>query len=104
MTSRHSPTELLAYSANVGLVPRRRGFDRLKLGQILRRQQHFDRAGLAWNAADQAASFELDDHLVDGGWRDAEELLDVGLRRWLPVDQRVHVDEGQVLALLFGES
>jgi hypothetical protein len=34
--------------------------------------------GLAEDAADQTSRFELDDHLVDSGWRDLEEPPEIG--------------------------
>ena len=40
---------------------------------------------------------------MDGGGRDFEELLEVSLGRRSSVEQGVCVDEGQILALLFGE-
>ena len=40
---------------------------------------------------------------MHGGWRDPEEGLHVGLGWRAAVDQRVRVDEGEVLALLLGE-
>lgn len=67
------------------------------------RDQELDRAGLARRAPDEASAFELKDHLVHAGCRDAEEPLEVGLRRRLAVEQDVRVDEGQVLALLVSE-
>ena len=36
---------------------------------------------------------------MDAGRRDFEEVLEVGLRRRHPMDLRVRVDEGQILAL-----
>jgi hypothetical protein len=41
---------------------------------------------------------------VDGGRRDLEEALHVGLGGRSPIDERVHVDEREVLALLLGEA
>jgi len=86
------------------LVPRRSGFDRLQRRHLVVRERHGDRAGAAGDAADQAEPLELDDHLVDRGRRDLEEPLEVGLRWWSTMEQRVRVDECQVLALLLGES
>jgi hypothetical protein len=47
-------------------------------------------------------SFERQDHLVHGRWRDSKVLLHVGLRRRAPVDFAVVVNERQVLALPVG--
>ena len=65
--------------------------------------QHLDGSGGAGGAGEQPLPFEGEDHLVDGGRRDAEVALDVGLRGRAPVDSGVVVDEGEVLALLGGE-
>jgi hypothetical protein len=62
-----------------------------------------DRAGLAGYTADQAGALKLDDHLVDRGRRDSKELLEIGLGWRSAVEQRVCVNERQVLALLLGE-
>jgi hypothetical protein len=86
------------------LVPRRRGFDRLEPRQLIVRQRHPDRAGLAGDPDDQTSSFELDDHLVDGGWCDLKELLEIGFGGWSPIQQGVHGDERQILPLLLGEA
>jgi hypothetical protein len=59
---------------------------------------------LARRAADQTEAFELKDHLVNAGCGDAEETLEVGLGRWLPVEQDIGVDEGEVLSLFVCES
>jgi hypothetical protein len=59
---------------------------------------------LAGNTADQTSSFEFDDHLVDSGWRDLEEPLEIGFGGWSAIYQGVRGDERQVLPLLFGES
>lgn len=86
------------------LVPRRRGFDRLKPRQFVVRQRHLDRAGLTWNTADQTAPFEFDDHLVNRWGGDLEEPLEVSLGRRSSVQQRVRGDERQVLTLSFRKS
>ena len=52
---------------------------------------------------DEALAFEGDDHLVDGGRGDVEEVLQVALGRWAGVDLGVGPDEGEVLALPFGK-
>jgi hypothetical protein len=57
----------------------------------------------ARNTGNETATLQLFDHAVDARRRDGEEALDVGLGGWATVDQGVGVDEGQVLALGFGE-
>jgi len=53
---------------------------------------------------DQTCSFEGDDHLVNG-WRcDLEVALHVGFGGGAAEHVRVCIDEGEVLALLFGEA
>ena len=52
---------------------------------------------------DEALAFEGDDHLVDGGRGDVEEVLQVALGLWAGVDLGVGPDEGEVLALPFGK-
>jgi hypothetical protein len=47
--------------------------------RIFWRNEQFDASGDAWLAADEAGSFEVEDHLVDRRWADAEVLLHVGL-------------------------
>jgi hypothetical protein len=65
--------------------------------QLIVRQRHLDRAGLAGDPDDQTSSFELDDHLVDGGWCDLEELLEIGFGGWSSIQQGVRGDERQIL-------
>ena len=60
--------------------------------------------GDAGLASDEAVSFEGDDHLMDRRRADAEVALHVGLGGRASEHVRVGVDEGQVLALLFGEA
>lgn len=67
-------------------------------------QRHRDRTGLAGDTADQTASFEFDDHLVDGGWRDLEEPLEIGFGGWASIQQGVRGDERQILSLLCSEA
>ena len=40
---------------------------------------------------------------MNTGRGDTEEALEVGLGRWLPVEQDIGVDKGQVLALFVRE-
>ena len=49
-------------------------------------------------------AFEGENHLVDRRRGDEEVALHVGFGRGLTEDARIDVDEGQVLALLFGEA
>jgi hypothetical protein len=58
-------------------------------------------AGLTSNVA---ISFEGDDHLVNRGRTYLKVALQVGLGGRPPEHVRVGIDEGQVLALLFGEA
>jgi hypothetical protein len=58
---------------------------------------------LSRNPTDQAAPLERNDHVVDGRGRDLKEPLEVRFGRGLSVQQRVGVDEGQVLALFRGD-
>ena len=54
--------------------------------------------------SDKTGSFEGNDHLVNRGWADAEVALHVGFGREASEHVRVGVNEGEVLALLFGEA
>lgn len=47
--------------------------------------------------------FEHDDHLMDGRRRDLKEGLHVGFGGWAAIQERVGMDEGEILALFFGE-
>jgi len=58
-------------------------------------------AGLTSN---EAVSLKRHNHLVDRGRADLKVALHVGLGGWTPEHVRVGIDEGQVLALLFGEA
>ena len=66
--------------------------------------EDFDASGDAGLASYQAVSFEGEDHLVDRRWADAEVALHVGFGRGAAEHVRIGVDEGEVLALLFGEA
>ena len=74
------------------------------MGKFSGSNEEFDASGDAGLAADQAGSFEGEDHLVDRGWADAEMALHVGFGGWASEHVRIGVDEGQILALLFGEA
>jgi hypothetical protein len=62
-----------------------------------------DASGGCGLATDESLAFEGEDHLVDGGWGGGEEELEVALGGGASVDLGVRPDEGEVLALLFGE-
>jgi hypothetical protein len=76
----------------------------LEPGQLIVGQRHRDRTGLAGGTADQTSSFEFDDHLVDSGWRDLEEPLEIGFGGWSSMQQGVRGDERQILPLPFSEA
>jgi hypothetical protein len=54
--------------------------------------------------ANEAVSFEGQDHLVDRGRADAEMALHVGFGGRASKHARIGVDEGEVVALLFAEA
>jgi hypothetical protein len=85
------------------LVPRRRGFDRLKWRQLVRRDQERDAARLTGHAGDEPACVQRDDHAMDGRWRHAKEGLEIDFRGRAPVQRAVGVDKSQVLALRGGK-
>jgi hypothetical protein len=72
-------------------------------GKVLRIDEKVDASGAAGLAADEAGAFQGEDHLVDGRRRDAEVPLHVGFGRGPAEDAAIGMDEGQILALLFGE-
>ena len=74
---------------------------RTKWGKSFGWDQHNDRAPGAWYAADEMFALEFDDHSVNAGWRDAKKALHIQLGWCLPMDHRVSVDEGEVVALGF---
>jgi hypothetical protein len=51
-------------------------------------------------SSDEAPPFEREHHLVNRGWIDPEVFLHVGFGWRAPVQTRVQVDIGQILALL----
>ncbi len=70
----------------------------------MRSNQEFDASGDTWLTPNEAVAFEGENHLVNRGRADAEMTLHVGFGRSAPKHVRVGVDEGQILALLFGEA
>jgi hypothetical protein len=72
--------------------------------QLLWGDEDHDASGDAWLSLDEAGALEAEDHLMDGRWGDAEVALHVGFGRGSAEDARIDVDEGQVVALLFGEA
>ena len=54
--------------------------------------------------SDQSGTLEGEDHLMDGRRGDAEEALHVAFGGRSTVEQAIGPDEGEVLALLFGEA
>ena len=87
-----------------GLVPHRSGFDRLQSGQFFGRHPQLDGPGVAWHSTNQPTALKRDDHGVDGWRRDLKEPLKVRFGGRLSVQERIGVDECQILALLRGES
>jgi len=67
------------------------------------RKEDFDAARHAGLTADQALALEREDHLVNGGRADAEIALHVGFGGRALEHMRIDIDEGEILALLFGE-
>ena len=52
----------------------------------------------------EAISLERHNHLMDRWWADPEVALHIGFGGSAPEHMRIGVDEGQILALLFGEA
>ena len=71
---------------------------------MFRSNEDLDASGDAGLTPNEAISFEGHDHLVDRRRADLKVALHVGLCGWASEHVRVGVDEGQVLALLFGEA
>ena len=70
----------------------------------MRRDEDVDASGDARLSRDEAVAFEAEDHLMDRRWSNAEMALHVGFGWGLAEDVRIDIDEGQILALLFGEA
>ena len=71
---------------------------------MFRGNEELDASGDAGLAADQSGPIEVENHLMDRGRADTEVALHVGFGRGLSEHPRIDVDEGQILALLFGEA
>ena len=70
----------------------------------MRWDEDFDASGDAWLSAEETGALEAENHLMDGRRCDAEVALHVGFGGSPAEDARVDIDEGQVVALLFGEA
>ncbi len=66
--------------------------------------EDFDASGNAGLTTDEAGALEGDDHLVNGRGTDPEVALHIGFGGWTLEHVRIDIDEGQILALLFGEA
>ena len=53
---------------------------------------------------DEAGALEGGDHLVNRRRTDPEVALHIGFGGWTLEHVRIDIDEGQILALLFGEA
>jgi len=71
---------------------------------VFRSNEDLDASGDTGLTPNEAISFERRDHLVDRGRADLKVALHIGLGGWAAEHVRIGVDEGQVLALLFGEA
>ena len=72
--------------------------------QVLRWDEDVDASGNARPSADEAVAFEAENHLMDRRRADAEMPLHVGFGRSLTEHVPIDVDEGPILALLFGDA
>jgi hypothetical protein len=63
-----------------------------------------DASGDAGLTSNEAVPLKRHDHLVDRGRADLKVALHVCFGGWAPEHVRIGIDEGQVLALLFGEA
>jgi len=66
--------------------------------------EELDASRLSRNATNEATSLKPDKHAVNARWGHQKEILDVGLGRGATLEQDVGVNEGEILALLVGES
>jgi hypothetical protein len=72
--------------------------------QVFWWDEEFNASGQPWLSADEPVALEAENHLMDRGRADAEVALHVGFGWSLVEDVRIDVDEGQIVALLFGEA
>jgi hypothetical protein len=72
-------------------------------GKRVEVDRHLDAAGYPRATSDEPQTLQLHDHAMNRRRRDAEEALHVGFSGRTPVDDAVGMDEGEVLALFFGE-
>jgi hypothetical protein len=86
------------------LLPLHRGYAGLKLWQGFRVDKEADASSAARFAANETKALEGEHHLVYGRRGDRKEALHIGLGGRPSNDERVGMDEGQVLALLARES
>ena len=73
-------------------------------GYFIWRNQELDASRDAWLALYQALSLEDQHHLMDGRRADTEMSLQVGFCWRAAEDAGIGMDEGEILALLGGES
>ena len=76
----------------------------MELWQDFRIDEQVDATCGAGFAGDPSLAIEGKHHLMDGGRGDSEEALHVGFGGWAAHDERIGMDEGQILALLVGEA
>mgnify|MGYP001820118207 FL=1 len=71
----------------------------IKIGYVLASDQKLDRTCASALTRNEATFLEGHDHVVDRWGRNTEVSLEVSLRRRLPNNFRVVVDEREILAL-----
>jgi hypothetical protein len=71
---------------------------------VLGRNENFDAAWHAGLPANESRAFEGEDHLVDRRRGHTEVALHLPFGGRAPMDARVGVDEGEILALLGSEA
>ena len=74
-----------------------------RIGRFSGGNEDLDAPWLSRLSSDEALSFEGEDHLVNGWRRDLEVTLHVGFGGWSSVDAGIGINEGEILALFFGE-
>ena len=70
----------------------------------MRWDEDVDASGDARLSRDEAVAFKAENHLMDGWRGDAEVALHVSLSGGVVEHAGIDVDEGQIVALLFGEA